>query len=391
MLPLEGIRILDLTRVLAGPYCTWILGALGADVIKVEQPGKGDQARNIGPFVDGASSYFMSINRTKRSITLDLKQGKEVVNRLIANSDILVENFAPGVMDRLGLGYQKVAAENSRIIYASISGFGQTGPARDKRAYDQIIQALSGVMSITGEQDRPPVRVGFSIGDLAAGLFCSIAILAALRQREQTNRGQSLDISMTESVLALLENPIARYSATGEIPAPLGSRHPTVTPNQAFKAADRWFVVAVGNDDQWVKFCDAIGRKDLADNPRFAKNPDRNRLRDELETILQDELETRTCAEWVEIFDAAGIPAAPIHNIADAVNWEQVRARGSVWETEHPVAGKTQLIGLPILASAMGNFANDPAPTLGQQTDAILRDLGFSSDDISDLHARGVV
>jgi len=391
LLPLEGIRILDLTRVLAGPFCSWILGSLGAEVIKIERPGRGDQARDIGPFVAGESVYFMSINRAKRGITLDLKRGQEVLSRLISRSDVLLENFAPGVMERLGLSYGEVAAQNPRIVYASISGFGQTGPARDKRAYDQIIQSLSGVMAITGEPGHPPVRVGFSIGDLAAGLFCSTAVLAALRQRDVMGQGQRIDISMLDAVLALLENPVARYLATGESPGVLGSRHPTVTPNQAFRASDGWLVLAAGNDEQWVKFCHAIDRPDLAENPRYAKNAERTRLRDELEPILQASLLARTRAEWVERLEAAGVPTAPIHTIADAVNWDQTRARGMIREVQHPVAGSTRFVGLPIQASGMEELANSPAPTLGQDTGALLAELGFSEDEITSMRHDGVI
>jgi CoA:oxalate CoA-transferase len=364
---------------------------MGGEVIKVEQPGSGDQARNIGPFISGESAYFMSINRAKRGITLDLKRGQDVIRRLIARTDVLVENFAPGVMDRLGLSYEEVVAHSPRIIYASISGFGHSGPARDKRAYDQIVQALSGAMSIMGEPGHPPVRVGFSIGDLAAGLFCTIAILGALRQRDHTNRGQQLDIAMMDSALTLMENAVARYLATGEVPGPLGSRHPTVTPNQAFMASDGWFVVAVGYDQQWVNFCNAIGQSDLGSDPRYAKNPDRTRLQNELEPILQRALKDRTRSQWVELLEKAGIPAAPIHNIADAVNWEQTRSREMVWESEHPVAGMTRFVGLPIRASGADPFANDPAPTLGQHTDAILEELGFSINEIATFRREGVI
>ncbi len=391
MLPLQGIRILDLTRVLAGPYCTWILGSLGAEVIKIEQPGKGDQARDIGPFLGGESLYFMSINRAKRGITLDLKQGEAVLRRLIERCDVLVENFAPGVMDRLGLSYESVSAINPRLIYASISGFGQTGPARSKRAYDQVIQAMSGVMSITGEPGQAPVRVGFSIGDLAAGTFCSTAVVSAIYQRERTGRGQRLDVGMFDAVLTLLENPVARYANTGEIPAPAGSRHPTVTPNQAFAASDGWFVVSVGNDEQWIKFCHAIERPDLAAEPRFAKVVDRTRLRDELEVILQAVLGDRTRAQWVQTLEAAGVPAAPIHSVKDAVEWEQTRARGVVTAVDHPVAGPSRFVGLPIQASDMDPFRNTPAPTLGQQTDEVLAELGFSAAEVADLRSRGVI
>jgi CoA:oxalate CoA-transferase len=395
VLPLQGVRVLDLTRVLSGPYCTWILGALGADVVKIEQPGRGDQSRDIGPFVGGESVYFMSINRCKRGMTLDLKRGGEVLRRLIERADVLVENFAPGVMDRNGLGYAEVSARNPRLVYASVSGFGQTGPARSKRAYDQIIQAMSGVMSITGEPGggpaAPPVRVGFSIGDLAAGTFCGVAVLAALRQRDATGRGQWLDVGMLDSLLAMLENPIARYATAGELAGPLGSRHPTVTPAQAFMASDGWFVLAVGKDEEWLKFCNVIERPDLAADPRYRKNAERTRLRDELEPVLQRVLLERPRAEWVQRLERAGIPAAPLHNIAETVEWEHTAARGMITEVLHPVAGLTRFVSLPFRGSDMDAFANTPAPTLGEQTDAILAELGFNADEIARLRATKVV
>lgn len=391
MLPLEGIQVLDLSRVLTGPFCTWILGAFGADVIKVEQPGRGDQARGIDPFLGSESVYFMSINRAKRGMTLDLKKGREVFRRLVTQCDVLVENFSPGVMERLDLNYKDVAEMNPQIIYASISGFGQTGPYRDKRAYDQIIQALSGAMAITGEPDRPPVRIGFSIGDLAAGMFCSTAILAALRQREKTGRGQRLDISMLDAVLMLMENAVARYFATGESPAALGSRHPSVTPNQAFRAADGWFVVAAGNDQQWVKLCEAIGRSDLASDPRYATNAERTRLRDEVESLLQQTFAPRPRNEWVDLLESVGVPAAPMHSVAEAVEWEQPRTRGLFDEVVHPAAGPTRFVSLPLMASGMDSFANSPAPELGQDTDAILVEFGFSADEIARLREKGIV
>lgn len=391
MLPLQGVRVLDLTRVLSGPYCTWILGALGAEVVKVERPGRGDQSRDIGPYVAGESVYFMSVNRCKRGMTLDLKRGGDVLRRLIERSDVLVENFSPGVMDRNGLSYAEVSELNPRVVYASISGFGQTGPARSKRAYDQIIQAMSGVMSITGEPDGAPVRVGFSIGDLAAGLFCTVAILAALRQRETTGMGQCVDVAMLDSLVAMLENPIARYTNVGELAAPLGSRHPTVTPNQAFLASDGWFVLAVGNDEQWRTFCHVIVRPDLAADPRYAKNSERTRLRDELEPALQKVLLERTRGDWVARLDAAGIPAAKLQTVGDVAESDQLIARGAIAEVLHPVAGLLRFVSLPFKASGMDTFANSPAPSLGQQTDSVLGELGFDSSAIAAMRASGVV
>lgn len=383
--------MLDLSRVLAGPYCTWILASLGADVVKVEQPGRGDQSRDIPPFVEGESVYYMSLNREKRGMTLDLKHAGDVMRGLLPWADVLVENFSLGVMERLGLGYEAVSAVNPRLVYTSISGFGQTGPARNRRAYDQVIQALSGVMSITGEPGRPPVRVGFSIGDIAAGMFASTAILAALRERDRSGVGQHLDVSMLDSVLALLENPIARYLATGETPERLGSRHPTVTPNQGFEAADGWFVVSVGNDEQWPRFCRAIGHPELLEDERFARNADRTSRQSELEAILQPILRQRMRAEWIECIEAAEVPAAPINSIAEVAAWEHLSARKMLVEVEHPVAGPGRFVRFPVQMSGAGQAASHPAPTLGQDTDAILRELGFVDGEIASLRQSGVV
>lgn len=391
MRPLEGIRVLDLTRVLAGPYCTWILGALGADVVKVEQPGVGDQSRGYGPYVAGESVYFMSINRCKRGITLDLKRGADVVRRLIERSDVLVENFSPGVMERTGLSYAAVSAINRRLVYASISGFGQTGPAASKRAYDPIVQALSGLMSVTGEPGQAPVRVGFSIGDIAAGTFSAVAILAALRQRDATGRGQWLDVGMVDSLVAMMEYPVARYATAGELPTPLGNRHPTITPEQAFLASDGWFVLAVANEKQWRSFCAVIDRPELASDLRYQTNGDRTRRHDELETLLASILVQRTRREWIERLGEAGIPAAALHNVADLVEWDQVRARSLVAEVVHPVAGRTRLASLPFRSSEADSFANSPAPTLGAQTDTVLAELGYTASDVAAMRADNII
>ncbi len=382
--PLEGLRVADFSRVLAGPYATWVLAAMGADVIKVEEPGRGDQARRIGPFVDGRSVYFLSLNRAKRGMTLNLKdpRGLEAARRLIAWSDVVVENFAPGVMDRIGLGYEVASAINPRVIYASISGFGQTGPERDRRAYDMVIQALSGIMSITGPEQGPPVRVGVSIGDIMAALFAVVGILAALRRRDRTGRGAYLDVSMMDCLLALMENPVARYLATGEVPRPLGARHPVVTPIDLFESSDGYLVVAAGNDAQWLRLCSAIGRPDLAEREDLRTNADRTARHEDVTQALAGVFRTQTSGHWVDVLNAAGVPAAPLHTIKDAVEWAQTRARGAT-------AGR--FVRLPIHGTGFEAPCDSNAPALGEHTDGALGELGYDSDTIASWRRGGVL
>ena len=294
--PLDGIKVLDLTRVLAGPYATMILSDLGADVIKIEQPETGDESRNFGPFKNGFSLYFMSVNRGKRSVTLNLKteRGKTIFKQLVQQNDIIVENFRPGTMKKLCLDYDTLSAENPQLIYASCSGFGQTGPYAEKRAYDMIIQGMGGIISITGEPDGTPVRVGTSISDITAALFTTIGILSALHHRNATGKGQYVDVAMLDSLVAVLENAIVRYTATGDNPQPLGSRHPVITPFEAFKSADGHIIIAIGNDVLWSKFCEFVERKDMITDPRFCTNDKRTDNHDELHPILSDIMCQRT-------------------------------------------------------------------------------------------------
>lgn len=394
MQALTGIRVIDLTRVLAGPYATMVLADLGADVIKIERPGVGDDSRSYGPYQKGESAYFMSLNRNKRSITLNLKQpqGKEIFLSLIKQADVVVENYRPGTMERLGLGYETLQEINPRLVYAAISGFGYTGPYSQRAAYDGVVQAMGGMMSITGSESGRPTRVGPSIGDLAAGLFGTIGILAALESRHQTGRGQMVDVAMLDSQVALLENAIARYLVTGEVPRPAGNRHSSIVPFEPFQTSDGEVMVAAGNDALWRKLCQAIGRPELADDPRFITNPLRNQHYDQLKPQLEAVFATRSIAEWLEILEQAGVPNGPINSVDQVIKDPQVLAREMIVDIEHPVAGKVTMPGIPIRLSATPGSIRTPAPVLGQSTAEILQELlGYSEQQIAELKDKGVV
>ena len=368
--PLEGIKVLDLTRVLAGPYATMILSDLGADVIKIEQPEIGDESRNFGPFKNGFSLYFMSVNRGKRSITLDLKtdRGKDIFKQLVKQSDILVENFRPGTMKKLGLDYEILAAEHPALIYAACSGFGQTGPFAEKGAYDMIIQGMGGIISITGEPDGPPVRVGTSISDITAALFTTIGILSALHNRNSTGKGQLVDVAMLDSLVAVLENAIVRYFATDEIPQPLGSRHPAITPFEAFESADGHIIIAIGNDTLWAKFCEHVDQKNLISDPRFRTNVERTANHSELFPILSEIMRQRTTDEWIDALENIGVPCGPINTIDKVVNHPQVQARNMITQVIHQMTGAVEVPGLPIKLSDTPGDVDIPAPNLGEHT-----------------------
>jgi CoA:oxalate CoA-transferase len=376
--PFSGVTVVDLTRVLAGPFCTMVLADLGARVIKVETPGSGDDSRHIGPFVAGKSAYFMSLNRGKESIALDLRAEKDRLffKRLLSKADVLVENFRPGAMERLGLGYEELAKEMPRLIYAAASGFGHTGPSAGRPAYDMVVQAMGGIMSLTGHPGGPPTRVGTSIGDITAGLFTAIGIASALYHRKQTGRGMKIDVAMFDCQIAILENAIARYFATGEVPGPLGARHPTITPFDAFKAKDRYVVIAAGNDRLFARLCETLARPDLAENPLFLTNESRTRhaaaLKDEIEAALAD----RAAADVLAALEAAGIPCGPINSVADALNDPQTAARNMVIEVKDPEAGVLHMAGNPIKMSAFPDPPHrPPAPNLGQDQDAVAKEV----------------
>lgn len=376
--PLSGITVVDLTRVLAGPYCTMLLAELGARVIKVEAPGRGDDAREYGPFVNGKSAYFISVNRGKESIALDLKApaDREIFEKLLDRADVLVENFRPGTMEKLGYGWEDLHPRFPRLIYAACSGFGHTGPHATRPAYDMVVQAMGGIMSITGQPGGEPTRVGLSIGDLAAGLYTTIGINAALFERAMTGVARKVDVAMLDCQVALMENAIVRYSATGEIPGPLGGRHPSITPFQVFRTADGHMIVACGNDVMWRRFCEVIGRPDLVEEPRYASNRLRNENHDALEAEIQAELSKRNTAAWLEMLDAAGVPASRINNVAQLLEHPQIGPRNMAVEVEDPKAGRLRIAGNPIKLSGVPDApTRATAPDVDEDREKILKEL----------------
>lgn len=385
---LGNIKVLDLTRVLAGPYATMILGDLGADIIKIEMPGIGDDARHFGPYVDSESAYFMSLNRNKRSMTLNLKttEGKKLLEEMIKEVDVVVENFRPGTMERLGLGYEDLKKLNPKLIYAASSGYGHTGPYSKRAAYDAVVQAMGGLMSITGEEGGGPTRVGTSVGDITAGLFTTIGILAALNSRNETGKGQKVDVAMLDCQVAILENAIARYTVTGEVPAPGGNKHPSIVPFEPFETEDGQLMIAAGNDALWANFCTAIDIVPLCKDDRFSTNPLRNENYDELRPILAKVLKTKTTEEWQGILDNAGVPNGPINTIDKVVNDPQVIAREMIMEIDHPVSGKIQVPGIPIKLSDTPGEIKRTSPLLGEHTEEILKELlNYDDEKINEL------
>lgn len=383
--PLAGVRVLDLTRVLAGPFGTMILADLGAEVVKVERPEGGDDSRHFGPFLaSGASAYFASINRGKKSIVLDLREDRDrgTLLRLAAIADVFVENFRPDFLPRLGLGPEQLLAHNPRLVYASASGFGRAGKGNQSRpAYDIVVQALSGLMSITGIDRASPVRVGTSISDIVTGMYLAIGVLAALHERERTGRGTVLDLAMLDCTVSVLENAISRYQVTGQVPEPLGTRHPSITPFQAFRAADGWIVIAAGNDALWRRLCGVLEADDLADDDKLATNELRTRHQPYVEAQLTRILGTRTTADWLDKLGTAGIPSAPIRTIAEVASDPHLAARGML-HSMHDAAGQHLLTaGSPLRMAGQSPRLSDHAPQLGEHGSQVLRDwLGGSND-----------
>ncbi|MCX7971363.1 MAG: CoA transferase [Negativicutes bacterium] len=374
-------------------YCTMILADYGADVIKVEMPRVGDDARQYGPFVGGESVYFAAINRGKRSITVNMKkpEGKEIVQRLLVGADVLVQNFRPGTMEKYGLGYADVKEFNPRLIYVSGSGYGQTGPWSRKAAYDMAIQGLGGFMSLTGEPDGDPTKSGPSIMDLLTGILMAQGTLTALYARERTGRGQLVDVAMLDSSLSILENALTRYALTKKVPTRVGNRHPSITPFGAFRAKDDLFILAVGNDKLWQAFCDLVKRPDWAEDERFATNHARTINEKILKEMLEELFASRTVAEWVEMIDAIGIPCAPVNSMDKVLEHPQIKARDMVVTLKHPVIGDLPVAGLPVKLSDTPGAVEKPAPLLGEHTGEILRSLGYSQAEIDRLQEGSVI
>jgi crotonobetainyl-CoA:carnitine CoA-transferase CaiB-like acyl-CoA transferase len=392
MSPLDGITILDLTRVLSGPYCTMLLADMGARVIKIEQPRSGDDTRHWGPpFLGTESAYFLSINRNKESVTLDFKQaeGRAILDRLIAKSDVLVENFRPGALARLGLDYPSLAPQHPRLIYCSVSGFGQTGPRHKEPGYDAVIQAEGGLMSITGSPETPPVRVGVAVADIVTGMFAAQGISMALYARERTGRGQLVDVSMLDTVAALLTYQAGIYFATDVPPVRLGNRHPTIVPYETFAASDGEFVLAVGNDDQWRRFCGVAG---LEEDERFATNRGRVTGYVELRPLVAARLRPHPRRYWIDKLTAAGVPCGSVRDLREVFSDPQLIARDMIVPMRHSAAGDIRVLGTPIKLSDTPATLRAAPPTLGQHTESVLRqDLGLGHEAIGNLRTTGVI
>jgi crotonobetainyl-CoA:carnitine CoA-transferase CaiB-like acyl-CoA transferase len=393
---LEGIRVLDLSRVLAGPYCSMILGDLGADVIKVERPGIGDETRNWGPpfAAPGESAYFLCANRNKRSITVNLKapQGVEIIKALARRSDVLLENFPPGTTDRLGISYQAIREVNPRIIYCSITGFGPDGPYCHRTGYDVVVAALGGLVAITGEPDGPPVKVGVAITDVCTGISAQGAICTALYARERTGKGQHINLSLLETQVSALVNMASSYLISGEIPCRWGTAHESIVPYQGFEVRGKYILIAAGNNTLWAKLCEALGAPELIDDPRFSSNPLRVEHRKECTCILTSLLQAKTAEEWVELLNGEGVPCAPINTMDEVFKDPQVLHRNMLVEIDHPSAGKIKMAGIPAKYSETKATIRRPPPRLGEHTDEILSDLlGYDPSTRESLRGKGIL
>jgi len=376
--PLSGVTVVDMTRVLAGPYCTMVLSDLGARIIKVEQPGTGDESRGTGPFLGPVSGYFASINRGKESIALNLKDDndREVYRALLAGADVVIENYRPGVMEKLGFGYEALHEEFPALIYAAVSGFGHSGPYSSRPAYDMVVQGMGGVMSLTGQPGGPPTRVGTSVGDITAALFTAIGICSALYDRTKTGEGRKIDIGMLDCQVAILENAIARYSATGEVPGPLGARHPSIVPFEAFQTADGHIIIAAGNDSLFARLAEALGRPEMATDERYMTNARRHDHVEVLAMELESVLKTHDTEHWLDVIQGAGVPCGAINNVAQVMDDPQVQARNMIVTNDDPDAGTIRFSGNPIKMSGF----RDPAtrgsvPRLDEHRDSLISEF----------------
>lgn len=391
---LEGLRVIDLTRVLAGPFCTMLLAYMGADVIKIENPAGGDDSRAFGPYKQGLSAYYMGLNRSKRSVTLSLKDDKaqEMLKALVSQADVVVENFKPGTMNKLGLGYEVLREVNPGIIYAASSGFGQSGPYSSRAAYDLIIQGMSGFMSITGFDGEHPVKSGSSIADIFAGVFTAIGILAALESRRKTGKGQMVDVAMLDCMVAILENALASYDCTGKSPEPIGNVHRSIAPFAAFKTADGQVNVCAGNDELWRRFCAVIGMEEYAADPRFADNKSRVANFGELAPLINGHMSAKTTAEWTKALDAVKVPCGPIMNMEQVVCDPHVQARNMIVKLAHPVVSSLLVPGTPIKFSETPAAISCAAPELGEHNEEVFSGwLGMSQGELEELKKRGTI
>ena len=376
--PLKNLLVIDLTRVLVGPYCTMILSDLGARVIKIEAPEVGDDSRKFGPFIDDYSAYFMSLNRGKESIALNLKNSddKKIFDNILSKADILVENFKPGTLERWGFGWKEVNKKYPKLIYASASGFGQTGPLRELPAYDMVVQGMGGLMSVTGQPNSEPTRVGTSIGDITAALFTAIGINAALYDRQKTGKGMFVDVSMLDCQIAILENAIARYLSKNEIPKPMGSRHPSIAPFEAFKTKDSYIIIAAGNDKLFEKLCNLLKLNDINKNPKFITNSNRSQNIDELKKIIEDQLLEKNTNQWVQEMEKEKIPCGPIFNIKEAVENPQIESRNMIVKAYHKVIGDFKLAGNPIkLSTYKDEKTRGDIPDLDEHREKIIKEF----------------
>lgn len=392
MLPLAGIKVIDLTRILSGPFCSMILADFGAEVIKIESP-RGDDTRQWGPpFIKGESAYFLSVNRNKKSVVLNLKhdKGRSIFLDLVRQADIVIENFRPRTLEKLGIGFDTLKAHNPKVILASISGFGQSGPYADKPGYDVLAQGMGGLMSVTGEEGLPPFKAGFSLADVGAGMWAALGIMVALWEKQKSGRGQWIDISLLDTIIAWQTYLAGNYFASGEDPVPLGGAHPNIVPYQVFEAQDGFFILAIGNDQLWKKFVQVM-KIDWFENEMFATNPDRVKNRDKLIPFMENIFRTQPVSQWVQLFDKADIPCGPINKISAILNDRHAKEREMVVNIKDEILGSFKMLGIPLKLSRTPGMIYSPPPRLGEHTEAVLKELGYSDEMIKVLENEQVI